>query len=70
MKFYTLHPNDDGSVDVYLKPDVRRYETPLGVTEYDVTVPVIRGLAPWPGMEDDIRAHYDTWRASAEVIEL
>lgn len=68
--FYSIVYNGDGTADVYLRPEVTAYQTPVGVTEYDVRVRVIRGLAPWDGMEEDIREHYSIWRASAEVIDL
>lgn len=69
-KHYTIVPCDDGLVDVYLSPDVRAYDTDLGIKEYDVSVRLVRGVVPWPEMEDDIRARYEAWCESGEVIDL
>lgn len=67
---YAILKNPDGTVDVYLEPDVTVYDAGAGVREHDVSVRVVRGVAPWGGMEDDIRARYDAWRDSAEVVNL
>lgn len=69
-KFYTIRPRDDGTVDVYLDPEVLTYETGYGVKEYDITVAVVRGVVPWDGLEEDIRARYGDWCASAEKIRI
>ncbi len=69
-KFYSIEPRDDGLVDIYLAPVVYVYDTDLGVREYDMTVCVVRGIEPWPGLEDDIRARYNSWCETAEVIDL
>lgn len=69
-KHYTIVLNDDGLVDVYLCPDVRVYETDIGINEFDVSVRVVRGVVPWIGIEEDIRARYDAWCESGEVIDL
>lgn len=68
-RFYNLSENEDGTVDVYLAPDVTVYHTDEG-TEYDVKLRVVRGIVPWPGLEDDIRARYQAWCESGEVIDL
>ena len=68
-RFYDILPQEDGTVDVYLNPDVTTY-TDGAVREYDVAVRVIRGVIPWDGMEEDIRARYEAWCESAEVIHL
>lgn len=70
MKHYTIVPCDDGRVDVYLSPDVRVYDTDHGIKEHDITVCLVRGVVPWDGLEEDIRARYDAWCESAEVINL
>ena len=36
----------------------------------DVKVRVVRGVVPWPGIEDDIRARYEAWCESGEEIFL
>ena len=69
-KFYAIKPQDDGTVDVYLAPVVCVYDTDLGVREYDISVRVVRGVEPRPELEDDIRARYEAWCESGEVIDL
>lgn len=69
-KFYEIVPTGDGTVDVFLRPEVTVYDTDTGVKEYDVRVRVVRGVVPWDGLEDDIRARFDAWCNSAEVIDL
>ena len=69
-RFYEIVPGDGGTVDVYLRPEVTTYDTDLGVREYDMRVRVVRGVVPWDGLEDDIRARYEAWCAEAEVIDL
>lgn len=68
-RFYSIHENEDGSVDVYLRPDVLP-KTADGQTDYDVAVLVVRDVEPFAGMEDHIREHFDDWCADAEVIFL
>lgn len=69
-KFYDIVPGNGGTVDVFLRPEVTTYDTDLGVREYDVQVRVVRGIVPWDGLEDDIRARFDAWCETAEVIDL
>ena len=68
--FYTVQEREDGAVDVYLKPRVYPLTTPEGATDYDVRVLVVRGVTPFDGLEEDIRARYDAWRESAEEVWL
>lgn len=68
-RFYDILPQEDGTVDVYLKPDVTTY-TDGAAREYDVAVRIVRGVVPWDDMEEDIRARYEAWCESAEVIHL
>ena len=68
--FYSVHENEDGTVDVYLRPDVLPMKTDEGFTDYDVAVLVVKGVEPFGGLEDDIRKRYDEWCESAEVIYL
>lgn len=68
-KFYDILGNEDGTVDVYLAPDVTVYPITDG-QEYDVQLRVVRGVVPWPDLENDIRARYDAWCESGEVINL
>lgn len=67
---YSIVPQVDGTVDVYLCPEVQVYHTDLGIREYDMTVRLVRGVIPWDGLEEDIRARYQAWCDSAEVINL
>lgn len=69
-QFYEIVPGNGGTVDVFLRPEVTTYDTVLGVREYDLRVRVVRGVVPWDGLEDDIRARYEAWCAEAEVIDL
>lgn len=69
-RFYAIEENEDGTVDVYLSPVVCTYDTGLGVREYDISVRVVRGVVPWPELEEDIRARYNSWCESGEVIDL
>lgn len=67
---YSIVPQVDGTVDVYLRPEVQVYHTDLGIREFDMTVRLVRGVIPWDGLEEDIRARYQAWCDSAEVINL
>ncbi len=69
-KFYAIEEQPDGTVDVYLSPVVRVYDTDFGIREYDISVRVVRGVVPWDGIEDDIRARFNSWCESGEVINL
>ena len=41
-----------------------------GAADYDVEVLVVKGIVPFDGMEEDIRANYSRWCDSAEVVLL
>ena len=69
-KFYAIDVQPDGTADVYLSPVVCVYDTDLGIREYDIQARVVRGVVPWDGMEDDIRARFDSWCESGEIIDL
>ena len=64
--FYRIVENEDGTVDVYLRPDVLPYRTGNEV----VRVLVVKQVVPYDGLEDDIRARFTAWCESAEVIYL
>ena len=66
--FYRLSENEDGTVDVYLAPQVEAYHTDDGMIEHDIDLRVVRGVEPFDGLEEDIRARYDAWCESAEII--
>ena len=53
-RFYSIELKPDGSADVFLFP-------------FEYVTLVVRGVDPWDGMEDDIRARYYAWCESAEV---
>ena len=58
-RFYFVHGNDDGTVDVYLWPK-------SGID--DTAILVVKHVQPFDGLEDDIRERYAAWCDSAEVI--
>ena len=67
---HAIDVQPDGTADVYLSPVVCVYDTDLGIREYDIQARVVRGVVPWDGMEDDIRARFDSWCESGEIIDL
>lgn len=69
-RFYGILQNEDGTVDVYLKPEIQAHRTEDGGKEYDGTVEILRGLVPWEGLEEDIRRRWDDWCAEAERIDI
>lgn len=69
-RFYAIDEKDDGTVDVYLMPDVTIYPTEDGFREYDISVRIVRGVVPWDGLEEDIRARFRAWCENGEVIDL
>ena len=64
--FYRIYENEDGTVDVYLRPDVLPYRAGNEI----VKVLVMKHVVPYDGLEDDIRARFRAWCESAEVIYL
>lgn len=60
-RFYAIDERQDGTADVYLLPVLH---------DCDVQVRVVRGVIPWSGIEDDIRARFDAWCECGEVIDL
>lgn len=69
-RFYSIQTREDGAVDVYLLPRVYPMTTEDGITDYDISVIVVRGVHPWDGIEEDIRARFQAWCESGEVIYL
>ncbi len=69
-RFYSIDPQDDNTVDVYLEPDAAQYSANTGMMKHNVVILVVRGIVPWEGMENDIRARYDDWCASAELVGI
>ena len=73
--FYSIVPSGEGTVDVYLNPAIEPMTTEDGFTDYDIAVRVVRGVNPndpqfGGDLEGHIRAHYDAWRDSGEMIYL
>lgn len=62
LRFYSIQENQNGTVDVYLRPE------PDGKGELNLLL--VRGVVPWDNMEEDIRKNYDAWIDSAETINL
>lgn len=54
--FYRITENEGGTVDVYLRHPITGRAS------------VMRGVIPWAGMEDDIRARFSAWYDSGEAI--
>lgn len=69
-RFYAIEEQPDGTVDVYLSPVVCTYDTGFGIREYDISIRVVRGIIPWPELEEDIRQRYNSWCECGEVIDL
>ena len=69
-RFYSIDVREDGLVDVYLAPVVITYDTDIGIREFDISVRVVRGVEPWPELEEDVRRRYDAWCESGEEINV
>ena len=74
-RFYYVMPNEDGTVDVFLRPEVYPMTDQNGCTDYDITIRVARNIDPSDAdycgdLEGHIRAHYEAWCEIAEAIEL
>lgn len=52
--FYAIEYREDGTADVILMP-------------FEGVRLAMRGVDPWDGMEDDIRARYYAWCESATI---
>ena len=59
-QFYTIFDNENGTVDVYLRPEYPEGEQIL----------VMKGVERSEDLEGKIRAHYEDWCASADVIPI
>ena len=69
-RFYAIDVREDGLVDVYLAPVCITHNAETGAREFDVPVRVVRGVEPWPELEEDVRRRYDAWCDSGEEINL
>ncbi len=69
-KFYSIEPQDDGTVNVYLAPDAIVRNTEMGIRECGTTLLIVHGVIPWDGLEEDVRARYNAWCASAEMVGI
>ncbi len=58
IKFYSIIPQEDGTVDVYLSPETPR------------RIKVVKGIVPWDGIEEDIRRRYSSWCFVGEDTEI
>jgi hypothetical protein len=68
--FYYISKNEDGTVDIYLKPKAFPLVTEDGLVDYDINCLVIKGIEPFSGIEEDIRTRFYDWCESAEAIKL
>ena len=68
--FYTIHNNDDGTVNVYLRPITLPKKTEGSIADHDIRILAVFHVQPFEGMEEDIRARYNDWCDSAEDIYL
>lgn len=59
-QFYAIFENENGTVDVYLRPEYPEGEQIL----------VMKGVENSEDLEEKIRAHYEDWCASADVIPI
>lgn len=69
-RFYAIEPREDGTVDVYLVPTVCDRDNILQHPREYVFVYVVRGVVPWPEIEEDIRRRFDAWCESGTRIFL
>ena len=68
--FYQIQDNGDGTADVYLRPEVLPERLDGTITDYDIAVLVVKGVQICEDLEEDIRARYDDWCESADVVYL
>mgnify|MGYP004521259539 CR=1 FL=1 len=68
--FYQIHENDDGTADIYLRPEILPANLNELIVDYDVIVLVVKGVEMYDTLEDDIRARYDDWCESADIVYL
>lgn len=68
--FYSIHTNEDGTADIYLWPDGFPKETKEKNVACNITALVLKNMPLFDGLEEDIRARYDAYCKSAEVICL
>lgn len=65
--FYTIQQQEDGTVDVYLLPDAPQAAQD-GADGRGCRILAVRGVEPFDGLEDDLRARFYTWCACAEEV--
>ncbi len=69
--FYRITENDDGTVDIVLTPPkVYPRKTEDGIVDYDISIHVVRGMWPFPGLEEYVRQHYYALCEIGETIYL
>lgn len=71
-RFYEIHDNGDGTVDIYLDKGRTFPMTDdlTGATDWDGCFRVVKGVTVTDGLEEDIRKRYEDWYEAAEVIWL
>ena len=74
-RFYSIVPNDEGTVDVLLNPDTHPMATEDGVTDYSITALIVRCVDPEDprfggDLEAHIRANFTAWCDSGKPIEI
>ena len=62
--------NDKASTIIRLAQEHLGDPYVYGLKEYDIRVRIVRGVIPWDGLEEDIRARFMAWSESGEVIDL
>ena len=70
--FFDIVDNGDGTADIYFdKGTVFPMTDELtGGQDVDILCRVLKGVVLFDGIEDDIRARYESWYQSAEIIWL
>ena len=69
-RFYSILGRSDGRVDVFLNPRVYPMTTPEGMTDFDISVLVVRDVEYTDDLEEDIRRRFDDWCELGEEISL
>jgi len=69
-RFYAIYENEDGTANVYLHPEVLPAKAEDENSGYNTRILAVLHVEPFDGLEEDIRARYEAWCESAEVIYL
>lgn len=68
--FYYIQDNQDGTADVYLRPEILPERLDDATVDFDVAALVVKGVEYTESLEEDIRARYEDWCESADVVYL